>query len=124
MIIRLDTWDGANALTVVRVLKENGINGVLTMNGKEDQPYEVAFDTDDIMTEDEEVCMGDCSTCIFCDETCEDWEACEHGAVMHSESKAEEEDNKIVGKIYVADIEELLSDLLDSAKTKSRILNE
>lgn len=124
MIIRLDTWDGANALTVVRVLKENGINGVLTMNGKEDQPYEVAFDTDDIMTEDEEVCMGDCSTCIFCDETCEDWENCEYGAVMHSESKAEEEGNKVIGKIYVADIEELLSDLLDSAKTKSRILNE
>ena len=123
MIIRLDTWDGANALTVVRVLKENGINGVLTMNGKEDQPYEVAFDTDDIMTDDEEICMKDCSNHIFCNASCEEWKDCEYGAVMHSKSKAEEED-KVIGKIYVADIEELLSDLLDSAKTKSRILNE
>ena len=123
MIIKLDTWSGENALTVVNVLKENGINGVLTMNGEEYRPYEVAFDTDDILIKDKDVCMGDCSTCILCDATCEEWENCEHGAVMHSK-KDEEEDNKILGKIYFADLEELLSDLVDSAKPKSRILNE
>ena len=130
MIIRLDV-NGLDALPIMDTLKRNGYYPVLTFKETDSKdstyvyPYCISFDTEGQLVKGGDVCIGDCLACSLCDETCEEWEDCEHGAVMHnSEPKDEEEDNKILENIYFADFKELFSDLVDSAKAKSRILNE
>ena len=126
MIIRLNTWNGNDALVLVNILDENGYHGVLTMNGTEESPYQVAFDTDDVIDE----CEGECIDCPQCNEDCEFWEDC--GKVREEEKKEEPEyiyhpvDNPYENedKIDVISAVKFLDELLENAKSHSRILNE
>ena len=142
MIVRLNV-DGYEALTTMDILRRNGFNPVMTVVESEDGktpnfPYLISFDTDGQLVKGGDICMGDCVNCPLCNETCEEWEDCEHGAIMHTTpdkeletepEKCEEEGEPRIVVLPFGELCDMIYNVLtdsieDTAKSNSRILNE